>query len=106
MNWFPGKDRSTECNNQVQFRLPIQPAQNVSTVQTWPAAPARRDNADKRGVTRGPGGTGVLCKSSADAIPGSAKADETLVGELHSVKEPVSPVLPAVGTGVSAMVGV
>ena len=47
-----------------------------------------------------------MCKSSADAIPGSAKADETLVGELHSVKEPVSPVLPEVGTDVGAMVGV
>lgn len=47
-----------------------------------------------------------MCKSSADAIPGSAKADETLVGELHSVKIPVSPALPALGTGVGAMVGV
>ena len=47
-----------------------------------------------------------MCKSSVGPEPGSAKADETLVEQTHDVKIPVSPALPAVGTGVGAMVGV
>ena len=44
--------------------------------------------------------------SSKGAELGSAKGDETLVGGPHVVIIPVSPALPAVGTGVGAIVGV
>ncbi|MHB0987036.1 MAG: hypothetical protein ACYC3P_00040 [Bellilinea sp.] len=47
-----------------------------------------------------------MCKSSAGPELGAAKVDETLVGVPHDAKMPVSPALPAVGTGVGAIVGV
>jgi len=78
----------------------------VWTVQTWSANPARRYIADKRGVIRCRGGMGVISKSNTGAELGSAKVDETLVGVPHDEKMPVSPALPAVGTGVGAIVGV
>ena len=49
---------------------------------------------------------GVISKSNTGAELGSAKVDETLVGVPHDEKMPVSPALPAVGTGVGAIVGV
>ena len=49
---------------------------------------------------------GVTNKSGTGAELGSAKGDETLVGGPHVVIIPVSPALPAVGTGVGAIVGV